>query len=147
LTTVTSTTTSWINVTAAKPVNYYLGLLESNRTEPYMSLAREFRKLPDLTNATAVTEITYLALNATNPEVKEALDMMIKGERPAQVTSRAGACLSQGERLWPAGLYPYEALYELARDKKKGGIEGIVPIWLTSSRTQRRSSCSTERCT
>jgi hypothetical protein len=70
-------------VTASKPVNYYLSLLESNRTEPYMSLARELRKLPDLKNATAVAKITCFALNATNPEVKEAFELMIKGGTPA----------------------------------------------------------------
>lgn len=35
-----------------------------------------------MTNATAVAKITYLALNATNPEVKEALELMIKGGTP-----------------------------------------------------------------
>ena len=84
-TTVTSAseTTLWINVTASKPVSYYLGLLESNGTQPYAQLAKELRKLPDLTNATAVAEITYLALSATNPEVKEALELMIKGGTPS----------------------------------------------------------------
>jgi hypothetical protein len=77
-------TTLWINITAAKPVNYYLALLESNGTEPYVQLATELRKLPDLTNATAVAKITYLALNATNPEVKEAFQLMIKGGTPSQ---------------------------------------------------------------
>jgi hypothetical protein len=81
-------TVHWINVTATKPVSYYLGFLESNRTEPYVSLARELRKLPDLTNATAVAKITYLALNATNPEVKEALQLMMKGGLQTQATSR-----------------------------------------------------------
>lgn len=82
-TTLTSGTTLWINVTAAQQVNYYLRLLESNRTEPYLSLARELRKLPDLTNAAAVAKIAYLALNATNPEVKEAFQLMIKGGTPS----------------------------------------------------------------
>jgi hypothetical protein len=41
-----------------------------------------FRKLPDVKNATAVAKITYLALNATNPEVKEAFELMIKGGTP-----------------------------------------------------------------
>lgn len=83
--TVTSTssaaseTTLWINVTAVKPVNYYLGLLDSNDTQPYVQLARELRKIPSLTNATAVAKITFLALNATNPEVKDAFELMIKG--------------------------------------------------------------------
>jgi len=81
-TTVTSETTLWIKVTATKPVSYYLALLESNRTEPYVQLARELRKLPDLKNATAVAKITYLVLDATNPEVKEAFQLMIKGGTP-----------------------------------------------------------------
>lgn len=86
---VTSSTTlaetfEWINVSAAAvhPVSYYLKLLESNGTQPYVQLARDLRKLPDLTNATAVAKITYLALNATNPEVKEAFGLMIKGGTP-----------------------------------------------------------------
>jgi hypothetical protein len=80
--TAASETTLWINVSATKPVSYYLGLLESNGTEPYVQLAKELRKLPDLKNATAVAKITYLALNATNPEVKEAFQLMIKGGTP-----------------------------------------------------------------
>jgi hypothetical protein len=60
-------------------VNYYLTLLESNGTAPYSQLATELQKIPDLSNTTAVAEITYLALNASNPEVKEAFQLMIKG--------------------------------------------------------------------
>jgi len=45
-------------------------------------LAKELRRLPDLTNVTAVAKIAYLALNATNPEVKEAFELMIKGGTP-----------------------------------------------------------------
>ena len=83
-TTVASATTASINVNPTQPVNYYLSLLESNRTEPYVQLARELRKIPGLTNATAVAKITYLALNATNPEVKEAFQLMMKGGTPDQ---------------------------------------------------------------
>ena len=82
-TTVASATTAWINVTATQPVNYYLSLLESNGSQPHVQLAKELRKLPDLKNATAVAKIAYLALNATNPEVKEAFQLMIKGGTPA----------------------------------------------------------------
>ncbi len=74
--------TEWIKIGEVKPVNYYLSLLELNA--PYVQLARELRKLPDLTNATAVAKITYLALNATNPEVKEAFDLVVKGGTPDQ---------------------------------------------------------------
>jgi len=74
--------TEWIQVGQVKPITYYLSLLESNGTQPYVRLAQELRKLPDLTNATAVAKITYLALNATNPEVKEAFELMIKGGTP-----------------------------------------------------------------
>jgi hypothetical protein len=85
--TITSSTTldetvQWINVSDTQPVSYYLSLLESNGTQPYVQLARELRKIPGLTNATAVAMITYLALNATNPEVKEAFELMIKGGTP-----------------------------------------------------------------
>jgi len=81
-TTIASETTLWINVTATKPVSYYLGLLEANGTQPYVQLARELRRLPELTNATAVAKITYLALNATNPEVREAFELMMRGGTP-----------------------------------------------------------------
>lgn len=83
--TTTGTTVApiqWITVGQVKPINYYLTLLESNGTEPYVQLARELRKLPDLTNASAVAKITYLALNATNPEVKEAFQLMLNGGTP-----------------------------------------------------------------
>jgi hypothetical protein len=76
-------TVQWINVTGNQPVSYYLKLLESNDTEPYVQLAKELRRLPDLKNATALAKITYLALNATNPEVKEAFELMMKGGTPA----------------------------------------------------------------
>ena len=80
----------WITIGMAQPVNYYLTLLESNDTQPYLSLGIELRKLPEFTpyvqsaNATAVAEIAYLALNATNPEVKEAFQLMMNGGTPSQ---------------------------------------------------------------
>jgi len=89
-TTLTSETGLWINVSATQPVSYYLGLLESTGAEPYVSLARELRELPDSSNATAVAQIVYLALNATissrpsGPEVKEALELIIKGGTPSR---------------------------------------------------------------
>jgi len=79
----TSETTLWINVSATKPVSYYLSLLKSTGTQPYVQLARELQALPDATNATAVAKITYLALNATNPEVREAFELMVKGGTPS----------------------------------------------------------------
>jgi len=74
--------TEWITIRQVKPINYYLSLLESNGTAPYIQLAKDLQKLPDLTNPTAVAKITFLALNATNPEVKEAFELMIKGGTP-----------------------------------------------------------------
>ena len=59
-----------------------MALLESNGTQPYVQLAKELRKIPDLKNATAVAKIVYLALNATNPEVREAFQLVIKGGTP-----------------------------------------------------------------
>jgi len=59
-----------------------LTLLDSNGTQPYLRLGEELRMLPDLTNATAVASIIYLALNATNPEVKEAFQLMLQGGTP-----------------------------------------------------------------
>jgi hypothetical protein len=81
-TTTAAETTLWINVTATKPVSYYISLLKSAQTQPYVQLAWELQGLPDATNATAVAKITYLALNATNPEVKEAFELMMKGGTP-----------------------------------------------------------------
>jgi hypothetical protein len=89
-TTLTSETGLWINVSATQPVSYYLGLLESTGAEPYVPLARELRELPDSSNATAVAQIVYLALNATissrpsGPEVKEALELIIRGGTPSR---------------------------------------------------------------
>lgn len=68
-----------VTVGQVKSTDYYLSFLESNGTAPYVQLATELRKLPDLTNATAVAQVTYLALNSTNPEVKEAFQLIIKG--------------------------------------------------------------------
>jgi len=81
-TVVPSRPTEWIRITQVKPVDYYLSLLYSNGTSPYGRLYWELRKLPDMTNATAVAKITYLALNATNPEVKEAFELILKGGTP-----------------------------------------------------------------
>jgi len=81
-TTVTHRETEWIRIDKVRPVNYYLELLLANGTSPYGQLYWELRKLPDLTNATAVAKITYLALNATNPEVREAFELVIKGGTP-----------------------------------------------------------------
>ena len=85
-TAVTSTAgnTRWVNITSTHPVGYYLSLLASNGTEPYVQLADQLRVLPELqiarfANKTAVAQITYLALNATNPEAKEAFQLMLKG--------------------------------------------------------------------
>jgi len=44
-----------------------------------VQVASGLRKLPDLTNATAVAQVAYLALNATNPETREAFESIIKG--------------------------------------------------------------------
>jgi hypothetical protein len=65
-------------------VSYYLSLFDSNGTQPYLRLGEELRRLPHLTNATAVATITYLALSATNPEVKEAFQLMMNGGTPSQ---------------------------------------------------------------
>jgi len=83
-TSVTSSPVQWITVGTAQPVNYYLTLLDSNGTQPYVQLGMELRRLLDVSNATAVAQVTYLALNATNPEVKEAFELLIKGGTPSQ---------------------------------------------------------------
>jgi hypothetical protein len=78
----TSTTTplaEWIIIGQVKSIDYYLSLLEINGTSPYVQLAGELRKLPDLRNETALAQIAYLALDSSNPEVKEAIDLIVKG--------------------------------------------------------------------
>jgi len=82
-TAVATETTLWLNVSATEPVSYYVSLLKSTQTQPYVQLGWELQALPDATNATAVAKITYLALNATNPEVKEAFELMIEGGTPS----------------------------------------------------------------
>ena len=82
-TTLAPETTLWINVTGTKPVSYYVSLLKSSASQPYVELGWELQSLPAATNATAVAKITYLALNATNPEVKEAFELMMKGGTPS----------------------------------------------------------------
>lgn len=83
-TTTTVLPVQWIRIGQTRSTDYYLSLLESNGTAPYTQLATELTRLPDLQNATAVATITYLALNATNPEVKEAFELMMKGGTPDQ---------------------------------------------------------------
>lgn len=79
ITPATTVQPQWIRIGQVKPVNYYLSLLEANGTTPYVQVASGLRKLPDFTNATAVAQVAYLALNATNPETREAFELMIKG--------------------------------------------------------------------
>ena len=108
----TSTTivpTQSVTVGQVKSIDYYLSLLESNGTQPYVQLATELRKLPDLTNATALGTITYLALNATNPEVKEAFELMMKGGTPSANE------YSYNVPSWNTDLW---ALYQLAEDNQ-----------------------------
>jgi hypothetical protein len=133
-----SETTLWINVTASKPASYYLGLLESNGTQPYVQLAKELRKLRELTNATAVAKITYLALNASNPEVKEAFELMMKGGTP--ITS---------DFQYPVSNYNTElqVLYSLAEqnDFKKDdtltlAIAMVNGLWVTMGDNQVREA-------
>jgi hypothetical protein len=84
------------NASANKPVSYYLGLLESNRTEPYVQLAKELRKLPDLSNtmittknvdrrmAEAVESMVSVVLRADGSEryaISEMLNEGIEGKR------------------------------------------------------------------
>jgi hypothetical protein len=82
----TGTVATSLSVTSQQPkigsVDYYLSLLQSNGTSPYSQLAVELRKLPDLTNSTAVAQIAYLALNSTKPEVKQAFELMVKDGTP-----------------------------------------------------------------
>jgi hypothetical protein len=82
--TLTSTTAKpqFIALSSVGSTDSYLTLLDSKGTAPYVDLARELRKLPQLTNATAVAQISTLALDAANPETKEAFELMMKGGTP-----------------------------------------------------------------
>lgn len=62
-----------------------------------------------MTNATAVAEITDMALNATNPEVKEAFELMMKGGTPSSTDFSYGVPRFNTE-LW--------GLYQLAEDNQ-----------------------------
>lgn len=55
-TTSAAETTVWLNMSATQPVSYYLSLLESNGTQPYVQLAKELQKLPDLSNTMTTTK-------------------------------------------------------------------------------------------
>jgi len=103
-------------------VNYYLSLLEANGTQPYVQLAKELRKLPELTNATAVAKITYLALNATNLEVREAFELMIKGGTPDS-TDFLFSVPTWNVQLW--GLYELAKSEEFTRDDT---LALVIPI-------------------
>jgi hypothetical protein len=135
-----TTQTLWLNVSATQPVSYYLGLLESNKTQPYVELAKELRKLPDLTNATAVAKIAYLALNATNPEVREAFELMIDGGEPDQGDFRypvprynTGLCV----------LYWLASAIDFKRDDTTAlAIAMVNGIWVTVGDNEVRSAVS-----
>ncbi|MCP8316508.1 MAG: hypothetical protein H3Z51_06575, partial [archaeon] len=64
----------------------YLSLLEQTGDSTYVELVKEWKKLPDFADNITTTETTedmvYLALLASNPEVKEAFELMIKGGTP-----------------------------------------------------------------
>jgi len=133
-----SGTTLWINVTATKPVSYYVSLLKSTQTQPYVQLAWELQALPDANNATAVAKITYLALNATNPEVKEAFELMMKGGTP-----------SPSDFTYPVPTYNTElqVLYWLALENelKKDdtlalSIAMVNGLWVTMGEEQVREA-------
>lgn len=70
----------WISVGLVRSPNYYLSLLQANDTSPYVQLSEMLANLPDTPlNATAVAQIYYLAMNSTNPETKEAFELLVKG--------------------------------------------------------------------
>jgi hypothetical protein len=74
----------WITIENVQSIGYYESLLVTNGTQPYQLLGQQLRQIPNLTNATAVAQIAYLALNASNPEVKEAFQLMLNGGTPVQ---------------------------------------------------------------
>jgi hypothetical protein len=129
-TTISSPTTLWINITAAKSVSYYLGLLQSNGTQPYVQLATELRKLPELTNATAVAKITYLALNATNPEVKEAREHDLDDQRDNPLTTFLLARRSHVEE--------YESPCRVGMGANRSSLIFAVEHYLNNLKADRR---------
>jgi len=64
-------------------VAYYLTLLRSNGTLPYSELASQIEELPNADNATAIAQIAFLALNSSNPNVKQGFEMMLSSGAPA----------------------------------------------------------------
>lgn len=133
-----SGTTVWLNVSAIQQVNYYLELLELNGTDPYVQLARELRRLPNATNAAAVAKIAYLALDATNSEVKEAFQLMMKGGTPYG-----------GDFSYPVPNYNTElqVLYWLAESAEFKRDDTLVlaiamthGIWITEGDNEVRQS-------
>jgi len=124
----------WITIGKLQSVSYYLTLLRSNGTQPYVQLGQELQKLPDYSNDTAVAQITYLALNATNPEVKEAFELMMKGGTP-----------DQGDFQYPVPNYntELEILYWLAcqnqfkkDDTLALSIALVNGLWITMGTNQ-----------
>jgi len=147
-TAVAAETTLWINVSATQQISYYLGLLESSGIETYVTLARELRKLPDLSNATAVAQIAYLALNGSissrpsGPEVREAFELIIKGGAPNR---------SDFSYVVPAYNTELEVLYWLAgqsefkrEDTLALAIAMVNGLWVTMGDEQVREAVKTD---
>ena len=118
-----SETTESTSAGAIQSISYYLSLLESTKTEPYVTLAIELEKLPDLSNSTAVAQITLLALNAqssskpSGPEVKEAFELILEG-----------GTLVQSDFRYPVPEYntQLEVLYWLANSTQFGSDDTLA---------------------
>jgi len=137
-TAVATEMTLWLNVSVSKPVSYYVSLLKSTQTQPYVQLAWELQALPDATNATAVAKITYLALNATNPEVKEAFELMMKGGTPSPSDFTYTVPKYNTELQ---GLYWLACENEFKKDDTLAlAIAMVSGIWVTSGDQQVRDA-------
>ena len=141
-TTLAPETTLWINVTATKSVTYYISLLKSAGVQPYVELAWELQAVPDATNATAIAKIAYLALNATNPEVKEAFELMMKGGTPSP-TDFTYTVPNYNTEL--EVLYWLASSTQLKRDDTLAlAIAMVNGLWVTMGDDQVREAVKTD---
>ncbi|MCJ7505488.1 transglutaminase-like domain-containing protein [Candidatus Bathyarchaeota archaeon] len=87
---VTTVSKTQITTTEARPANYYLSLLESNSSEPYVQLAKELRKLPELSNTTELNIVD----SKTSGAVESIVTVVLKADRSELIA--LGKILNEG---------------------------------------------------
>ena len=105
-----------ITTNVTHSVNYYIALLRSNPSYQYSQLALEIEMLPDVTNATAVAQIAFLALNSSNRDVTLGFEKMLAYGTPA---------FNQFGYMFPNWNVELWNLYKLACDVTFGKNDGI----------------------